>query len=417
MSAATLLAGLAAFASLLWSVFFLQTRTYEGLAVAVGVAGLMTALLRRRSIRTVADVPIALYAALAITSALVHRGPHAASTVADPTSPWRIAVDVIFFYGAVTLVSSRVALGAVMTSLVIGTSVIGLGAAYDSLVMSIHGEMRMYEYPTISQWNGWAIVGLVLSIGFPLALAPAIVSRRWSAATASAFLATVILASVWYIDSRGAYLAVAMTIVVLAVVEVAILRHGRLAVVLATGLVAIGLFAAARPTFAAQFANGVRVRVMSKFANPQADRRVGKSDTGGLDTGFGRLDIWRRAIASIGQHPWLGVGPGRYQDARSTHAHNMPLHIAAELGIPGSLAFLAIWWQLLGALRKLVTPSAIGVLAVGFGGALLAYFFRTLSDHFGSGIFVTSDRVRFLLWTLFAASAAIIRVYRDEAAC
>ncbi|SCM80762.1 Lipid A core-O-antigen ligase [uncultured Sporomusa sp.] len=68
-----------------------------------------------------------------------------------------------------------------------------------------------------------------------------------------------------------------------------------------------------------------------------------------------RIALWESTLAMIMDKPLLGIGWGAYwqvypeydfflnnPDARIVHAHNMYLHIAAEIGIPGLLAFLAI---------------------------------------------------------------------------
>lgn len=65
-----------------------------------------------------------------------------------------------------------------------------------------------------------------------------------------------------------------------------------------------------------------------------------------------RLALWRDSIEIVSQHPWFGVGWGQLNFAWTLtplahrapdvfdHAHNLPLHLAAELGLP--LAFLVL---------------------------------------------------------------------------
>ncbi|HWR07066.1 O-antigen ligase family protein [Sporomusa sp.] len=68
-----------------------------------------------------------------------------------------------------------------------------------------------------------------------------------------------------------------------------------------------------------------------------------------------RIALWESTIAMILDKPLLGIGWGSYwlvypeydfflnnPAATIVHAHNMYLHIAAEIGIPGLLVFLAI---------------------------------------------------------------------------
>jgi Virulence factor membrane-bound polymerase, C-terminal/O-Antigen ligase len=85
--------------------------------------------------------------------------------------------------------------------------------------------------------------------------------------------------------------------------------------------------------------------------------RIGESQ----DYSSGRWSIWRDTSALIAQHPWLGVGFGEFNFAWSLtpfpdrnpqffdHTHNLPLHLAVELGIPLAMLVLGllVWglWQ------------------------------------------------------------------------
>jgi O-antigen ligase len=65
-----------------------------------------------------------------------------------------------------------------------------------------------------------------------------------------------------------------------------------------------------------------------------------------------RLDIWRATGQSIAAHPWLGVGVGNYPTVLSQHvilakagssAHNLYLHMAAEMGIGAFVVTVALF--------------------------------------------------------------------------
>ena len=71
----------------------------------------------------------------------------------------------------------------------------------------------------------------------------------------------------------------------------------------------------------------------------------------GLPEGHGRLLLWRNVVDLVAQHPWAGWGWGElafahfdtlYAGPRFAeildNAHNLPLHLAVELGVPASLA-------------------------------------------------------------------------------
>ncbi len=87
------------------------------------------------------------------------------------------------------------------------------------------------------------------------------------------------------------------------------------------------------------------------------ETRVGHGD----EISGARFPIWRDTLALIVQNPWFGVGFGEFNFAWSLspfphrhsaffdHTHNLPLHLAVELGIPLALLVLGLlaWglWQ------------------------------------------------------------------------
>src|SRR3989338_3952008 len=66
-----------------------------------------------------------------------------------------------------------------------------------------------------------------------------------------------------------------------------------------------------------------------------------------------RIEIWKKTLSSIREKPLLGVGIGNYpvvlsQDIRlakaGSSAHNLYLHIAAEMGILAGIIFICFLW-------------------------------------------------------------------------
>ena len=109
-----------------------------------------------------------------------------------------------------------------------------------------------------------------------------------------------------------------------------------------------------------------------------------------------RLALWESTIAMILDHPLLGIGWGAYWmvyptydfyindiTVRIVHAHNMYLNYAAEIGIPGALAYL---WYFFGTMRlaflPLPRPASIFLraLRLGIGLALLSVALGGLTD-------------------------------------
>lgn len=105
--------------------------------------------------------------------------------------------------------------------------------------------------------------------------------------------------------------------------------------------------------------------------------------TQGLQLQDGRRSLWSNALDLIRLQPLLGVGwrelaysfamtdfaPHARFGGQADHAHNLPLQLAAELGLPAAslwLSALAVWllWQKPWRSRDTATLMAWGVLAV-----------------------------------------------------
>ena len=110
-----------------------------------------------------------------------------------------------------------------------------------------------------------------------------------------------------------------------------------------------------------------------------------------------RMALWESTFAMISAKPWLGIGWGAYWlvypqydfyvndiSVKIFHAHNTYLHIAAEIGIPGFLAFMLIAYM---HLRKAITVMRantgcwLGGLMLGAVGANVAMAINGLTDH------------------------------------
>lgn len=91
-----------------------------------------------------------------------------------------------------------------------------------------------------------------------------------------------------------------------------------------------------------------------------AERRASVPQEGASSTRL-RLWLWRAGIDAAAQHPALGVGVGRFPGhafdyamhapdapaaAADANAHNLIIHLAAELGVPLAMSVLLclIWW-------------------------------------------------------------------------
>jgi O-antigen ligase len=116
---------------------------------------------------------------------------------------------------------------------------------------------------------------------------------------------------------------------------------------------------------------GLRARVMEKA------HMVRQGDWNAVLTG--RLDGWRAAAWMLGEHPWAGVGHGAFrtefvpaklalidrgvafhsgQQQNFVNAHDEPLEVAADSGVPGLLALAWALGVLAIAARARLVPAA-----------------------------------------------------------
>ncbi len=131
-----------------------------------------------------------------------------------------------------------------------------------------------------------------------------------------------------------------------------------------------------------------------------------------------RIALWESTIMMITDRPLLGSGWGSYwlvypqydffiQNAETTifHAHNMYLNIAAEIGIPGLLFFLAIIFGHIRAgwtvLRTVEDPALAGLLL----GLLLALFSLIIGGF--TDFIMFNIQLSMLFW-LFLAMLMVI---------
>ncbi len=123
-----------------------------------------------------------------------------------------------------------------------------------------------------------------------------------------------------------------------------------------------------------------------------------------------RMNLWNLAVQTIAKHPSFGVGMNRIRKIpqfgyEQAHVHNHLLHTAAELGIPGLLAYLAI---LIGAgfmCFDIWRKSNIGwmrMTALGLGCGQLAHFIFGMADSIPLGA-----KVGIFFWFSLALIAAM----------
>ena len=159
-----------------------------------------------------------------------------------------------------------------------------------------------------------------------------------------------------------------------------------------------------------------------------------------------RLAFWESTVAMIMDHPFLGIGWGMYfmvypeydfylqgAPVQIVHAHNMYLNYAAEIGIPGALAFFWFFfgslllafrlprktppwadvlaaheheWHAVADVREALmawrSKKFVEGLALGIGLAMLSVALNGITDHL---LFNIPSSM--LLWMLAAMAAAV----------
>jgi O-antigen ligase/polysaccharide polymerase Wzy-like membrane protein len=139
----------------------------------------------------------------------------------------------------------------------------------------------------------------------------------------------------------------------------------------------------------------------------------------------GRVELWSRAIAGIHDFPFTGMGMNVFRkvmprlyptflaspDFDVAHAHNHLLQAALDLGIPGLVAYLAIWLTVAALLvrvyRRPAEPVA-RVLAGGLGAGLIAHFMFSLTDAIPLGA-----KVGVLFWMTLALAVSLHQIMID----
>ncbi|MCB0138895.1 MAG: O-antigen ligase family protein [Caldilineaceae bacterium] len=226
---------------------------------------------------------------------------------------------------------------------------------------------------------------LILPLWAALALQPKWTERRWPR-WVSAIGALLLLTVIAMTQSRGGYLAVAASMMM-----VLVLRWPRLLWTIPVILLAIA--------------------VTIWWMGPQPFLELFSSD-GSLGGWDGRVEIWTQSLNALYDFVFTGLGIGtftlvipllyplRVNIEGYPHAHNLLLQIGLDLGLPGLIAYISIllnlgvmlcmsWRRAASALDRALTVGAIG--------SLVAMLVHGTLDAVTWG-----TKFAFLPWVLFA---------------
>ncbi|MEX2269870.1 MAG: O-antigen ligase family protein [Vicinamibacterales bacterium] len=367
----------------------------------VGAIGVVAALLDRRGRRHGIPVTLVAFACIGLLSAAYHQW-----SVVTSLEWWRrfepalhLAVMAAYVVGVAHLLRTRRRIAVVSVAITAAAITLGAQTLFDDVISWYDGQPTLQTMlPTVAQWKGVHDLTFAFSFGVPLALAPGLVTRRAWLIFAGLVVAAVPIAASYAINSRGgtaSMIAVAGTMAVAAASGPRLVRVGAITL---GALLALFLLA------------GVAVAIFG-WGNIDSLRTVG-----------GRSGIWAGALTLIGTHPWLGVGPGNFRTSMMDagldpvghlNAHNLLLHVTAEIGIAGGLCLaLFVILTMRSNWRGWVSGRG-GAAPAGMFFLLLLLVIRWSADTFIEGSPVMA-RHRVIAWTMLAAALAVARQVQPE---
>ena len=320
----------------------------------------------------------------------------------DPSKGVRLVVQLcvglLFVAGVVAVCSHTSDVRRILMTLVVvgGTACTFALASASQLRVQAGGAIvanratGFFNQP--NQLGGFAAFVFVVALTFAAA------SRRGSLRLAGALASIGALVALALSLSRGAWIGAVVGAVTVGLLLKEVRRR---ALVLGVPLVVLAIaFGALRPGGTEVQAVQERVATLASGTSPYETRPL----------------IWREAIRQIADDPFTGQGPASFPAASAKtrsearigadHAHNILLTVAAELGVPASIAVLgfagAMLVRAIKAIRRQRGDDRVTVVALTGGLAALA----------GQGTvdFVFRNPVLFvLLWLSFGLLLACTR--------
>jgi len=359
-----------------------------------GLLAVTAALVGAGAFRTCLDVPLTAYLGTGLVSAIL-RG-------AAPA--WTATLAVVpLYYGQAFAVRDPFRLRLALACTVICQVLVGAPAFTYHAAVGFERRSDI-QYLAVSQWSGYPEVGFLQALAIASAFAMVVAGPTRLARTAGLLLSASIATVALGLTSRGAWAAAGVAYLAIVLIEIKRFRRVRLGFLLPVAVaIAVGAW-----QWSPQFRQLAR---SSLAARPALDDR---------------REVVKAALLLVRDNPWFGVGLGHFRDAltgtdvahrapsATVHAHNMYLHVAAEMGVPALLAFLWLWWSALWSLaRGLASGDRLDLVRIGLFGAVVAFLVRGMTDHFLGGL-DTAPRFNVVLWTMFAMVASLDRLRKER---
>ena len=421
-------AGVVLLVALGWRMFFVFDAALETRALLVGLVGVVACWANRSALK---NAPLAMltYVGVALLSAAVNCW---ATVSSAPEPAWislftpalHLVVMVVFIYGAAHLLRTPSRLSWFVVLLVAAIGVLAAQIAFDRASVDFVYVRGGFSLPSVPHWSGIHGTSLFLTIGFSLASAIMLTGPSVSRVLAGGLLAGGLLVVEYLNGSRGGLVSMVFVLAAMGVFAVVRRTGGtRRPLILGGGVVV--------------FFIGLALAIWSMRAYVE--------ERGNLS---GRTLIWEETARLALDHPWLGVGPGNYAQAIADsrraeesltiygvgqpirvgliqgsaeesvtvygvgqNAHNMVLHVAAEVGVIGALAFVGFMFWAVKSCWRTWAFGHLPLVSLGFLFVLAGFLIHSLSEHYLDAR-AEVERTRLLVWMVMAAALALERLPR-----
>ena len=291
-----------------------------------------------------------------------------------------VVAKIVLMWSVFALLASYISTLRPRDLTIIATAMIVSGFIVGAMGVMGAGDLQLRAGGTAASnratgaFNHPNLLAFYLALLTPLAIVTALGSRRWWRVLA-AVAALTMLAALLLSLSRGALIGTVVAFGVLAAWRA--FRRGALTVMLL-----VVAFAAINGSavLASQEVSIISTRVASISGERETNPR---------------LRIYSRTPALIADYPVLGVGVGNFPvwsprygmydrgGSAFLHAHNLPLTIAAELGLAGLAVLVALAFVLVSRSLELLRASNAPFYPLGLGvvAALSAFVAISVTDY------------------------------------
>jgi O-antigen ligase len=391
--------GIVLFFGLLYLVMFASGYSFQNKGLAVGAIGLLARVFSPEPKARI-PIPLSLFVAVASLSAAVHQWGRFTDwskwpALLAPAS--HLFVMLIFVAGVSHLLRGRRRLSLLLVGLSAAALVLSIQATFDQAVNGFQFQPQLQVLvPSVAQWGGIHDLALACIIAIPIVLAPAMIARSWQTILAGVLLSSLPVLSAIALGARSA------VVVVMPIVFAMV------------GVAAIGPRSVQRYRW---ILVGVAVAALSACLAIMVWKGILSSDL--VRNMSGRTDVWYATARLIQEEPLLGVGPGGYANALAARglgkhiigpgsAHNLVLHIAAEVGLVGAALWIALLFTMMKGCWQVFINGTARVLGGSLFFMLAVMVVQWTVESFIEGSFFV-ERHRLLVWSVFAAAVAVKR--------